>query len=295
MSISQSSDNKTQLTPKISSRTVDESPTQESKSLNEFNVDNPSSDIKNQLIGHVQRFKKMGVKRLPILAATKIHQLLAASRAESTQSVIGEPTDDHITSIIKKSGILLPIGKGQTGLDQIQNTLGPCQRCQLCKNRTNVVFGQGNPLAQLVFVGEGPGAEEDKTGLPFVGAAGELLNKMIVAMKLQRSDVYICNVVKCRPPGNRVPESIEVEHCSPFLLAQLLAIQPQVIVCLGKTPTSFLLSSNETMGKLRGTFHKWNNIPVMPTYHPAYLLRNPAAKKDVWEDLQKVMQFLGLK
>lgn len=179
--------------------------------------------------------------------------------------------------------------RGQEGLDNIREILGPCTRCKLCQNRNQIVFGQGNPQASLVFVGEGPGAEEDRTGLPFVGAAGDLLTRMIIAMGFQREQVYICNVVKCRPPGNRVPEPDEVFHCGPFLRAQLQAIQPKVIVALGRTPMQFLLQTTVPIGKIRGSFLSYEGVPVMPTYHPAYLLRTPSAKKQVWEDLQLVM------
>lgn len=178
---------------------------------------------------------------------------------------------------------------GVEGLTRLRDIVGPCTRCKLCEGRNQVVFGQGDANAKLVFVGEGPGAEEDRTGLPFVGAAGDLLNRMIVAMGLQREQTYICNVVKCRPPGNRVPEPDEMFHCGPFLRAQLQIIKPALIVALGKTPTQFLLQNQAPMGKLRGQFASYEGIPVMPTYHPAYLLRNPAAKRQVWEDLQQVM------
>lgn len=187
-----------------------------------------------------------------------------------------------------------PLLKGEEGLEQIRKLLGNCKRCSLHEQRTQLVFGQGNPTADIVFVGEGPGAEEDRTGLAFVGAAGELLTRMILAMGIKREDVYICNVVKSRPPGNRVPEANEMAICGPFLQAQLMAISPKIIVSLGRTPTQYLLETNTPMGKLRGSLYTWCDIPLIPTYHPAYLLRNPAAKKEVWEDLQKVMKFLGL-
>jgi uracil-DNA glycosylase family 4 len=169
-----------------------------------------------------------------------------------------------------------------------------CTRCKLHKGRTKLVFGDGNPKAELVFVGEGPGRDEDLQGLPFVGRAGKLLNQMIEAMGLQRKDVYICNVVKCRPPENRAPEPDEVKSCSPFLLRQLDVIAPKVIVCLGSVASQTLLQTNRGISGFRGEWLEFRGYRLMATYHPAYLLRNPAAKADVWKDLQKVMAVLGL-
>ena len=169
-----------------------------------------------------------------------------------------------------------------------------CTRCKLHRGRTRLVFGDGNPNAQLVFVGEGPGRDEDAQGLPFVGRAGKLLTQMIEAMGLQRQDVYICNVVKCRPPENRTPEKDEVETCSPFLLRQLDAIAPKVIVCLGSVAAQTLLETNRGISHFRGEWLEFRGRKLMATYHPAYLLRNPSAKGEVWKDLQKVMAILGL-
>ena len=169
-----------------------------------------------------------------------------------------------------------------------------CTRCKLHRGRTKLVFGDGNPKAQLVFVGEGPGRDEDQQGLPFVGRAGKLLTQMIEAMGLQRKDVYICNVVKCRPPENRAPERDEVETCSPFLLRQLDAIAPKVIVCLGSVAAQTLLETSRGISHFRGEWMEFRGTKLMATYHPAYLLRNPGAKGEVWKDLQKVMALLGL-
>ena len=174
-------------------------------------------------------------------------------------------------------------------LDEVRRTLGDCKRCKLCSGRKNLVFGVGNPKARLVFVGEGPGAEEDNQGIPFVGAAGQLLTKMIAAMGYSRDEVYICNVVKCRPPGNRNPEPDEIEACQPFLEAQLNAIQPSVIVALGKFAAQTLLRTDTPITRLRGQWREYVGIPLMPTFHPAYLLRSPAEKKPAWTDLQSVM------
>ena len=177
---------------------------------------------------------------------------------------------------------------------KIREDLGECTRCKLHKTRNKIVFGDGSAKAQLVFVGEGPGADEDAQGLPFVGRAGKLLTQMIEAMGLQRRDVYICNVVKCRPPGNRQPEKDEIDTCSPYLFRQLDALQPKAIVCLGATAAQTLLQTNRGISHFRGEWLDFRGFKMIATYHPAYLLRNPAAKGDVWKDLQKVMAELGL-
>lgn len=178
-------------------------------------------------------------------------------------------------------------------LDELRNEIGDCMRCKLCHGRTNLVFGVGNRQARLVFVGEGPGAEEDKQGEPFVGRAGQLLTKMIIAMGLSREQVYICNVVKCRPPENRDPEPDEIAACEPFLKKQLASIKPDIVVGLGRYACQTLLKTSTPMSKLRGAWHEYDGIKFMPTFHPAYLLRNPPAKKEVWEDLQAVMRALA--
>ncbi|MCP3103488.1 uracil-DNA glycosylase [Myxococcus sp. K15C18031901] len=178
-------------------------------------------------------------------------------------------------------------------LDQVRRELGDCRRCKLCTGRKNIVFGSGNPRAQLVFVGEGPGENEDLQGVPFVGAAGELLTKMIEAMGFRRDDVYICNVVKCRPPGNRNPEPDEIQACEPFLRAQLAAIQPKVVVALGKFAAQTLLRDSTPITRMRGNWRVYEGIQLMPTFHPAYLLRNPAEKRNAWADLQAVMKVFG--
>ena len=180
-------------------------------------------------------------------------------------------------------------------LERIVADMGDCTRCKLHSGRTHIVFGDGNPKADLVFVGEGPGHDEDVQGLPFVGRAGKLLNQMIEAMGLRRQDVYICNVVKCRPPENRTPERDEIATCSPFLLRQLAVIQPKVIVCLGSVAAQSLLSTNKGISHYRGQWFEFRGSRLIATYHPAYLLRNPNAKGEVWNDLKKVMVVLGLK
>jgi DNA polymerase len=178
-------------------------------------------------------------------------------------------------------------------LEAVDVQVRVCTKCALHKGRTTTVFGVGHPCARVCFVGEGPGAEEDKRGEPFVGRAGQLLDRIVSAMKLRRADVYICNTVKCRPPENRTPYPEEMEACNPYLRTQLETIAPQVIVALGRPAAQMLLGVNSSLGDLRGRFHRHRGIPVMVTYHPAYLLRNPDAKKFTWEDVQHVMRFLA--
>jgi DNA polymerase len=175
-------------------------------------------------------------------------------------------------------------------LKKVSQEMVNCQLCQLSKTRHNIVFGEGNPNAQIVFVGEAPGADEDQQGLPFVGKAGQLLTKIIEAMGIKRKDVYICNILKCRPPENRNPLPEEITFCEPFLKKQLQAISPKVICALGAVAAKALLKTDVTISLLRGRFHTYNGMKLMPTYHPAYLLRNPSAKKQVWEDVQMIMK-----
>ncbi len=184
---------------------------------------------------------------------------------------------------------------GTMTLDTIREEMGDCRRCTLCSTRTNIVFGTGNPHASLLFVGEGPGREEDLQGKPFVGRAGQLLTKMIAAMGFSRDEVYIANIVKCRPPENRNPKPDEIAMCRPFLHQQIAAIRPKVVCALGTFSAQTLLSTEERISNLRGKFHDLIGIKVLPTFHPAYLLRNPSQKKRVWEDLQMIMAELKKK
>jgi len=177
-------------------------------------------------------------------------------------------------------------------LEEIRADLGECRRCPLCISRNNIVFGVGSNKAPVLFVGEAPGRDEDIQGEPFVGEAGQLLTKMIIAMGYQRSEVYICNLLKCRPPDNRNPLPDEIAQCSPFLLRQVKAIAPKAIVALGTFSAQTLLGSTEPISRLRGRFHDYHGIPLMPTFHPAYLLRSPEKKREVWADLQQVMKLL---
>src|SRR5579864_5634096 len=220
--------------------------------------------------------------------------------SQSVHPAIEEPTlpkaaKSFIAPAPAAPSLFEPVAKiSSETLLQVCEDLGECTRCKLHRTRNKIVFGDGSSQAQLVFVGEGPGADEDAQGLPFVGRAGKLLTQMIEAMGLQRRDVYICNVVKCRPPENRAPEKDEVETCSPFLLRQLDAIAPKVIVCLGSIAAQTLLETNRGISHFRGEWMDFRGTKLMATYHPAYLLRNPSAKGEVWKDLQKVMAVLGL-
>jgi DNA polymerase len=185
-------------------------------------------------------------------------------------------------------------GKGREAfvetLESIHADLGDCQRCKLAQGRNRIVFGDGNPKAKLMFIGEGPGVEEDRQGKPFVGAAGQLLTRIIDAIKLSRDQVYISNIIKCRPPGNRNPESDEIKTCFPFLARQIAAIQPDFIIALGTFAAQTLLGTVTPISRLRGRFYEYQGIKVVPTYHPAYLLRNPDKKRDVWEDMKMLMK-----
>jgi uracil-DNA glycosylase len=189
----------------------------------------------------------------------------------------------------------LPAEDRETALRIIREDIGDCTRCALHKGRTKLVFADGNPYARLMFVGEGPGADEDAQGLPFVGRAGQLLNNMILAMGLKREEVYIANVVKCRPPGNRTPEPEEANTCMPFLIRQIEVVRPEVLVALGATAATYLLGQRQPLAGLRGRIHSVRGARLIVTYHPAYLLRDPRQKKEAWADLQIAMRELGLK
>ena len=221
-------------------------------------------------------------------------------------------SDDNLSEISDYIGYLLNIGYSEivlpvrqdaevsdslSLLSSIREEIGDCRRCPLSEGRTNLVFGEGAATARLMFVGEGPGADEDHEGRPFVGRAGQLLTRMIKAMGLERSEVYIANIVKCRPPGNRDPEQSEIEKCFPFLQAQIEAICPEEIVGLGRVAVSSLLGRQVSMTRIRGNIQYFNGIPLMPTYHPAFLLRKEHDRKwkaDAWEDLKKIMAMLDL-
>jgi DNA polymerase len=190
--------------------------------------------------------------------------------------------------------VALPLLHSQdASLEAIREDIGECTRCKLHEHRMKIVYGEGNPKAKIVFIGEGPGADEDATGRPFVGRAGQLLDKIIAAIGLKRDDIYIANVVKCRPPGNRTPERDEVATCEQFLFRQLAFIQPKIIVALGSPAFQCLLRTKETITRARGNWRDWNGIKVMPTFHPAYLLRSPEKKREAWDDMKKVRDYLS--
>ena len=230
-------------------------------------------DVARALLAHVDYQRMLGAVGIPVLP----------QRDTSPQPAVAAVDD------------VARAADGRVTLEEVRADLGDCQRCKLAPGRRHLVFGVGNPHARLVFVGEGPGADEDAKGEPFVGRAGQLLTEIITkGMQLRREDVYICNVIKCRPPGNRNPEPDEVAACEPFLVRQLQALGPEVIVALGKFAAQTLLRSKTPITQLRGRWFDYQGIMLMPTFHPAYLLRNPGDKRLVWEDIQKVMRILGL-
>jgi uracil-DNA glycosylase family 4 len=239
-------------------------------------------------------------------ALSSTSQELREEMAAKKSVVVAKVADENIFEVVTpkpEHGVADPVA----ALKLIREDLGDCTRCKLHKQgRKQIVFGVGNPRADLMFVGEGPGADEDTQGEPFVGRAGQLLNNMIKAMGIRREDVYIANVVKCRPPGNRTPERDECETCSPFLMRQIAVVKPKVVVALGAVASKSLLAMNASMSELRGRFYdfmpagargsdpNWQGTKLVVTYHPAYLLRDPRQKGEAWKDLQMVMRFLGL-
>ena len=225
-----------------------------------------------------------------------------ASRARTVQQPLATTSPSSESPALAKAApaatdLVVSTGVRQADtLDALRVEIGDCQRCKLCKGRTQIVFGVGNPRAELMFVGEGPGRDEDRQGEPFVGRAGQLLTEIITkGMKLRRADVYITNVVKCRPPDNRNPEPDEISACEPFLIRQIAIIQPRVLVALGKFAAQTLLRDTTPISRLRGRWFDYHGIKLMPTLHPAYLLRNPNDKRLVWEDIKLVMQELGMR
>lgn len=241
-------------------------------------------------------------EHVPVVSQTELREEMSPRKA----AVAARNVVEDVVHVIARpeQAVSDPI----TALKLIREDLGDCTRCKLHKQgRKQIVFGVGNPHAELMFVGEGPGADEDAQGEPFVGRAGQLLNNMIKAMGLRREEVYIANVVKCRPPGNRTPERDECETCSPFLMRQIDVVKPKVIVALGAVSAKNLLAINAPMSELRGRFYdfmpagarssdpSWQGSKLAVTYHPAFLLRDPRQKGEAWKDLQMVMKYLGLK
>jgi len=243
-----------------------------------------NTETKKQLAARVDYYREMGIHdfyRQPVAEEDPPEAPVPFVFAEPSASL-----NDPVLPIIQDKA---------AALQAIREDIGDCKRCRLHERRKNIVFGVGNIHADIMFVGEGPGADEDEQGEPFVGRAGQLLNNMISAMGLKREQVYIANVVKCRPPGNRTPEKDECDTCGPFLLRQIEVIRPKVIVALGAVAAKYLLAINDSMGNLRGRWYDLKGAKLAVTYHPAYLLRDPRQKKEAWKDLQMVMKYLGLK
>ncbi len=238
------------------------------------------AEIATQIKEHLRYRHELGI------------DVIEAQRVLLQRVALSQPAAHELVEPLVESSV----ERGVESLEDIRRDLGDCRRCKLWQTRTNIVFGEGNPKAELMFVGEGPGADEDASGRPFVGRAGQLLTRMIEAIKLRREDVYIANVVKSRPPDNRAPEKDEADACSPFLFRQIAAINPRLIVTLGNPATQALLQTKVGITRLRGEIQTYPRIPsikVIPTYHPAYLLRSPDKKKDTWEDLKRVQAFLN--
>ena len=213
--------------------------------------------------------------------------------AAMLQAAIAPGPPPQLLNLFDSPSPTSPARENET-LEMIREDLGDCHRCRLAAGRHTIVFGQGNPHAELVFVGEGPGADEDAQGLPFVGRAGQLLNRMIQFIGMKREEVYICNVVKCRPPGNRTPLPDEIEMCSPFLLRQIRVIRPRLVCCLGAPAVRTLLGIREGITKIRGRFYDFQGTKALATFHPAYILRNPREEKVLREDFQKIAEFLKM-
>ena len=224
---------------------------------------------------------------MPERLLNELREALGAARSQ-----LGYQRDLGFSELSRSATMPETAAPAARTLDEVRARLGDCQRCPLSKTRNSLVFGVGNPTARLVLVGEAPGREEDERGEPFVGEAGRLLDRILFAMGLERSEVYICNVLKCRPPNNRDPEPEEVATCEPFLVQQLEAIRPEMIVALGRFAIQTLLQTKLPINKLRGHWQEYQGVPLMPTYHPAYLLRNPVGKREVWADMRLVMQRL---
>ena len=279
-------------------------------------------ELIHQAKEHLQYYRDLGLTnigeaerpQLVNVLPVRLEQVVAVSLPEEIEPPIVEvplivepPTIIHQPEILMKKEPVPPVaslfGDGEAvqaaivneTLEDIRRDLGDCKRCKLWSTRTNIVFGEGNPKAELMFVGEAPGADEDASGRPFVGRAGQLLTKMIEAIDLKREDVYIANTLKSRPPGNRNPEPDETKACIPFVYRQIASIHPKIIVTLGNPATQGLLETKVGITRLRGTFQDYPRIvgiKVLPTFHPAYLLRSPDKKREAWEDLKKVRAFL---
>ena len=250
-----------------------------------------SLSLTNSLRNYLEFYSDIGIDSLDNRVKTLLPATLPTIKNSEDLGIQINCSDNSDQSLpLTKPQVLL---KKDPSLEEISLDLVDCKRCRLSQGRSTIVFGSGNPKPSLVFIGEGPGREEDQQGLPFVGRAGQLLTKMIQSIQLQRNEVYICNVVKCRPPENRTPSEDEIATCSPFLFRQLSVLSPKLICCLGLTAAQTLLKLKAPLGRLRNEIHTFQDIPVVATYHPAYLLRNPSAKKEAWEDLKKIRSMLN--
>jgi len=250
----------------------------------------------DKLRSWLEFYREMGIDGLSLNPPVVNPNPYSAQNTLHAERNLVKETEVHITEE-PKSLSLFETNLGRStddSLEKIREDIGDCQRCKLCSTRTHIVFGSGNPKAKLVFVGEAPGADEDAQGLPFVGRAGQLLTKIIESISLSRQEVYICNVIKCRPPNNRFPEKDEIAACYPFLVRQLEVISPKVICCLGAAAAQTILKTKSSVGWIRGRFQDYRGAKLIVTYHPAYLLRNPDAKRVVWEDMKKIKALLDI-
>ncbi len=248
------------------------------------------SDLKGlggEILEHLRFYRTLGVRAVVDRASSRP---LPSSRVEQ-KPVVPAAMGKIPVTVARASLFDEPMGV-EEDLETIRRDLGDCRRCKLAPTRRNIVFGMGNPKADLMFVGEAPGADEDEQGLPFVGRAGQLLTKIIQAIDMRREDVYICNILKCRPPQNRNPEGDEITACQPFLFRQIAAVRPRVICALGTFGAQTLLRTKEPISRLRGQFIDFHGAKFIATFHPAYLLRNPNEKRRVWEDVQKIRDYL---
>jgi DNA polymerase len=247
-----------------------------------------SDDLRRQLMTRLRQLHNAGVEWLPNspISVPSIEDVPMPAKASKEGSMFDIAEEAAAPA--------LPLEERRVALQTLADEVKACTKCaELCSTRTQTVFADGNIAAELCFIGEAPGADEDAKGLPFVGAAGQLLNKIIVASGLKREEVYICNILKCRPPGNRTPLPDEAANCRDFLDRQLALVQPKYIVALGACAAMNLLQTTTSIGKLRGRFHDYKGIPVLATYHPAYLLRSPENKKFVWEDMKLLLAKMG--
>ncbi len=245
------------------------------------------SSILYSIKTHCHYYRKLGLKHLYLKTEDFIPLENRVGNKNAGFSVNPDSMEKTKTVLIHEEDVSI---SNEEKLNSLKTEIGDCKRCKLCEKRKNIVFGEGSPEAKIVFVGEGPGEDEDIQARPFVGRAGQLLTKIIEAMQFKRSDVYIANIVKCRPPGNRNPEPEEIQHCLPFLQKQLEIISPMIVVAMGNVAAKTLLGKTAGITELRGNFFPLGNMKVMPTYHPSYLLRNQSKKKEAWVDMQIVMR-----